>query len=187
MAAVKKVLSLVRVKLPLDPISKPKDMVTQTVQQVSTIQACAAYPNQPAVQAASVGALADANLLDGTLTKLANHKVVQLTLETLRDQQALTLQLSHGVLWTALNSASKNDKVAAKAWTGAERGVICYLVQQGNEPTNPAAWPAPAISGGSTHHVAGLTIGQHVYFRMAIVRRNGGQGAWSNVLEVTVR
>ena len=122
MAAVKKVLSLVRVKLPLDPISKPKDMVTQTVQQVSTIQACAAYPNQPAVQAASVGALADANLLDGTLTKLANHKVVQLTLETLRDQQALTLQLSHGVLWTALNSASKNDKVAAKAWTGAIEG-----------------------------------------------------------------
>jgi hypothetical protein len=67
-----------------------------------------------------------------------------------------------------------------------EKGIICYLVQMGTDPAHPEAWPQPAISSGCKHTFPGLTVGQKVYLRMAIVRRGGVQGKWSDVLEVTV-
>ena len=48
------------------------------------------------------------------------------------------------------------------------------------------AWPQPKIAGGSKLVVAGLTPGQKVYFRIAIVRRGDVVGQWSDMLEVTV-
>jgi hypothetical protein len=69
----------------------------------------------------------------------------------------------------------------------AERGAIGYMFQHGSDPANPDAWPKPDLVATSRITVAGLTIGQKVYFRIAVVRRNGGQGQWSGVIEVTVR
>jgi hypothetical protein len=94
--------------------------------------------------------------------------------------------------------ASTDAPIDASAATGttpgtvlakckAERGVICYLVQVGTDPANPQAWPAPTIAGGARHILSGLTTGQKVYVRMAIVRRGGVQGQWSGVLEAIVR
>ena len=69
----------------------------------------------------------------------------------------------------------------------AENGVICYLFQIGSDPQNLQAWPVPAISGGCKHTFTGLTSGQKAYLRIAVVRRGGVQGPWSDVLTVTVR
>ena len=68
----------------------------------------------------------------------------------------------------------------------AEKGVICYLVQMGTDPAHPEAWSQPFISGGCKHTFEGLTAGQKVYVRIAVVRYAGGQGAWSEMLPVTV-
>jgi hypothetical protein len=67
-----------------------------------------------------------------------------------------------------------------------EGGVICYLVQIGTDPAHPEAWPPPVIAGGCKHTFAGLTPGQKVYIRIAIVRRGSVQGKWSIVMEVGV-
>jgi hypothetical protein len=62
----------------------------------------------------------------------------------------------------------------------------CYLVQTGTDPTNLAAWPAPALSNGCRHTFPG-TVGQKLYFRMAVQRTGkSGLGAWSDVVAVTV-
>jgi hypothetical protein len=69
----------------------------------------------------------------------------------------------------------------------ADRGAIGYVFQHGSDPANPDAWPKADMVTKSRLTVPGLTIGQKVYFRIAVVRRNGGQGQWSGVVEVTVR
>ncbi len=70
----------------------------------------------------------------------------------------------------------------------AEKGVVCYLFQHGTTPTSPDTWPTPAvISGKCSFDLPGQALGTLVYLRIAVVRKNGGQGAWSNVLEVTVK
>ena len=69
----------------------------------------------------------------------------------------------------------------------AERGVVCYLFQMGSDPAHPETWPQPAIVGGSKYTATGLTAGQKVYFRIAIVRRGNVQSAWSDVIAVTAR
>jgi hypothetical protein len=43
------------------------------------------------------------------------------------------------------------------------------------------------VEGGSSYTISGLTIGQKLYGRIAILRRGTGQGQWSGILEVTVR
>jgi hypothetical protein len=75
---------------------------------------------------------------------------------------------------------------AVEAKCKAENGVICYLMQMGTDPAHPEAWPQPFISGGSKHTFEGLTVGQKVYLRIAIVRTGGVQGNWSEMLPVTV-
>jgi hypothetical protein len=69
----------------------------------------------------------------------------------------------------------------------AERGAIGYMFQHGLDPANPDAWPKAELVAKAKFTVAGLPIMQKTYFRIAIVRRNGGQGQWSDVIEVTVR
>jgi len=88
-----------------------------------------------------------------------------------------------------LNALAKALKTpgSVEAKCKAEKGVICYLFQMGTDPAHPETWPAPKIVGGSKYTVSGLTTGQKVYFRIAIVRRGDVQGQWSDVLEVTVR
>jgi hypothetical protein len=84
---------------------------------------------------------------------------------------------------------AKNAKLAAAVQVGckAEPGVICYLYQHGTDPANPDAWPKADMISKSKFVVPNLPLGQKTYFRVAIVRRNGGTGAWSGVLEVIVR
>jgi hypothetical protein len=79
----------------------------------------------------------------------------------------------------------KSATVAARC--DKERGVLCYLFQMGGDPAHPETWPAPAMSGSSAHTFTGLTSGQKVYVRIAIVRHRGGQGEWSSVIEVVVK
>jgi hypothetical protein len=69
----------------------------------------------------------------------------------------------------------------------AERGAIGYQFQHGSDPANPDAWPKADLVSASRLTVTGLPVGQKVYFRIAVVRRKGGQGQWSGVIEVTVR
>jgi hypothetical protein len=87
-----------------------------------------------------------------------------------------------------------NPGVTTTATTGsvlakcrADRGAIGYLFQHGGDPANPDAWPKAELVATSKLTVTGLPVGQKVYFRIAVVRRRGGQGQWSGVMEVTVR
>lgn len=69
----------------------------------------------------------------------------------------------------------------------ADNRGFAYHFQTGTDPTNPAAWPAPAIESGAKHTVTGLTPGQKIYGRVAIQRRKVGLGQWSAIVEVIVR
>jgi len=82
--------------------------------------------------------------------------------------------------------ATAKGNAAVEARCKAEKGVICYLMQMGTDPAHAEAWPQPFISGGCKHTFEGLTVGQKVYLRIAIVRTGGVQGKWSDMLEVTV-
>jgi hypothetical protein len=82
--------------------------------------------------------------------------------------------------------AKAKGDAAVEAKCKPEKGVICYLMAMGTDPAHPEAWPQPFISGGSKHTFQGLTVGQKVYLRIAIVRTGGVQGKWSDMLEVTV-
>jgi hypothetical protein len=75
---------------------------------------------------------------------------------------------------------------AVEAKCKREKGVICYLVQIGTDPTHPEAWAAPAISRGCKHTFSGLAVGTKVYTRIAIVRTGGVQSTWSDVMGATV-
>jgi hypothetical protein len=57
----------------------------------------------------------------------------------------------------------------------------------GTTPATPDAWPAPVQEGKANHTFSGLTVGQKVYARIAVMRRGVGQGQWSNVVEILVR
>lgn len=86
---------------------------------------------------------------------------------------------------TSLRSTATPGGIALKC--KAVRGALGYLFQLGTDPKDPEAWPKPELSSGSRHVFAGLTLGQKVYGRIAVVRRRGGQGQWSGLMEITVR
>jgi len=54
------------------------------------------------------------------------------------------------------------------------------------DPANLAAWPAPVVSNGCRHTFSG-SVGQKLYFRVAVQRTRVGLGQWSDIVEVTVR
>jgi hypothetical protein len=68
-----------------------------------------------------------------------------------------------------------------------QKGAYSYAFQIGTDPTNPSAWPQPVTEGSASHLFSGLTTGQKVYVRIAVLRRGVGQGQWSGVLEIMVR
>lgn len=86
---------------------------------------------------------------------------------------------------TAISTTPTPGSVAAKC--KADRDAIGYLFQLGTDPANPESWPKPELSGAARYVFADLPVGQKVYVRIAIVRRHGGQGQWSGLLEITVR
>jgi hypothetical protein len=62
-----------------------------------------------------------------------------------------------------------------------------YLFQMGTDPAHPETWPAPVMSESCKYKVTGQAPGTKLYFRVAIFRIRTGQGAWSEILSVTVR
>ena len=83
-------------------------------------------------------------------------------------------------------TASKHEG-AFVARCKADESALCYLFQMGTDPANPASWPAPVIESGCSHDFGGFTVGQKVYFRVAVFRRGTGQGQWSDIVSVTVK
>ena len=67
-----------------------------------------------------------------------------------------------------------------------DKAAVCYLFQIGTDPTKPETWPAPVVSNGCRYTFSG-TVGQKLYFRVAIQRTRTGLGQWSDIVEVTVR
>ena len=67
-----------------------------------------------------------------------------------------------------------------------DKAARCYLFQIGTDPANLAAWPAPVVSNGCRHTFSG-SVGQKLYFRVAVQRTRVGLGQWSDIVEVTVR
>ncbi len=68
----------------------------------------------------------------------------------------------------------------------ADRKAKCYVFQMGTDPAHPETWPAPVMVGGCRYRLPGQTVGQKLYFRVAIFRSNG-QGQWSDIVSVTVK
>jgi hypothetical protein len=64
---------------------------------------------------------------------------------------------------------------------------LVYLFQTGTDPAHPETWPTPVYESASKHAFEGLPLGQHLYFRAAVIRRGTGQGQWSDIVECTVR
>ena len=87
-----------------------------------------------------------------------------------------------------MRGKSTPDGLGATLQCKADRRAICYHYAWGTDAANPDAWPSSAIEGGATHKIAGpLTVGQRLYFRIAIQRRKTGLGQWSGIVEVTIR
>jgi hypothetical protein len=68
----------------------------------------------------------------------------------------------------------------------ADPRAFSYYFQMGNtvDPTN---WAAPMELSSSMHHFTGLPSHTRVYFRMAIMRRQTGMSAWSDVVSVVIK
>ena len=60
----------------------------------------------------------------------------------------------------------------------------CSITNAGRSRTE--AWPAPVMVGSCKYRVPGQTVGQKLYFRIAVFRSNG-QGQWSDIVSVTVK
>ena len=68
-----------------------------------------------------------------------------------------------------------------------DRQAKVYLFQMGTDPAHPETWPPPVMSDTCKYKVTGQVPGTKLYFRVAIFRIRTGQGAWSEILSVTVR
>jgi hypothetical protein len=64
---------------------------------------------------------------------------------------------------------------------------IGYLFQYGTDPNHPEGWPPAIQMRGHTFTLRNLPVGQVLCMRIAILRRGSVTGAWSAILQVTVR
>jgi len=64
---------------------------------------------------------------------------------------------------------------------------IGYLFQYGTDPNHPESWAPPTQMRGHTFTLRNLPVGQVLCMRIAVLRRGSVQGAWSIILQVTVR
>jgi hypothetical protein len=84
-------------------------------------------------------------------------------------------------------TTSKTTPGTVLAKCPALPGVTTYFWVLGADPGPPAATVKPAVTTGSRTRFTGLTAGQVMYLRVAVVRRHGGVSAWSEAVQVTVR
>ena len=81
----------------------------------------------------------------------------------------------------------KRHPGSVKASCDKEAGALAYLFQFGTDPNHPETWPAPIVARGHTYTLRNQPIGQVLCARIAVVRHGSVQGAWSIVLQLTVR
>jgi hypothetical protein len=85
--------------------------------------------------------------------------------------------------------ASMTSKVSGtlKAKCAVIDGAASYFWALTADPTvSPTATP-PIVTTGSRVSIPGQTVGHVVYLRVSVLRRRGGQSAWSDALQITVR
>ena len=95
----------------------------------------------------------------------------------------------------ASNAAPVDPKLnVIKSRSGSVKGsctedaeAIGYLFQTGTDPAHPDTWAPPVQMHGHTCTLRNLPVGQVLCMRIAVLRRGSVQGAWSVILEVTVR
>src|SRR5262249_34657153 len=68
-----------------------------------------------------------------------------------------------------------------------EPSVVGYAFQMGTDPAHPENWPAQIVTHGHTYKWANLPIGQHIYVRIAVIRRGSIQSQWAPMLQIQVR
>ncbi len=107
-----------KVSLPLPFDATCTLMLTTCTDQSGILKQCAAYGVTPAVQTAVTDMDGATNDLRATASQLNEARALVATLEGTRDAQMATLRLKHDSVESAVNVASDNDPVAAKAWTG---------------------------------------------------------------------
>jgi len=81
----------------------------------------------------------------------------------------------------------KQHPGSTRASCTKEAGAVACLFQYGTDPNHPESWPAPIVVRGNTHTLRNQPIGQVLCARIAVVRHGSVQGAWSIVLQLTVR
>jgi hypothetical protein len=62
-----------------------------------------------------------------------------------------------------------------------------YVYQHADDSTFPVGSPAPVILSSATYTLTGLSAGQKLFFRAAVIRRGTGQSKWSEPVQLTVR
>jgi len=81
----------------------------------------------------------------------------------------------------------KRRSGSVKASCQADAEAIGYLFQYGTDPNHPESWAPPTQMRGDTFTLRNLPVGQVLCMRIAVLRRGSVQGAWSVILQVTVR
>lgn len=84
---------------------------------------------------------------------------------------------------SAKNTRTPGDVVARCKGVRAK----AYVFQQADDPTFPAGSPAPVVLSTATYTLTGLSAGQKIYIRAAVIRSGTGQGKWSEPVQLTVR
>ena len=107
-----------KVSLPLPYDATCAAMLNTCTGQSGIIKNCAAYGSTPTVQAAVIEMDGAVIVLQGTAKQLDEARALVASLEGKRDAEMVTLRLTHNSVESAVNTASNNDPVAAKAWTG---------------------------------------------------------------------
>ncbi len=96
--------------------------------------------------------------------------------------------IASGLLWTQARSSGRLPlRFTLKASCQADAGAIGYLFQYGTDSSHPESWAPPAQMRGHTFTLRNLPVGQLLCVRIAVLRRGSVQGAWSIVLQATVR
>jgi hypothetical protein len=80
---------------------------------------------------------------------------------------------------------SKSVSGTVTARCTAVRGSV-YLWLMSDSAAAPAAGAQPVITTKARLDVSGQQVGHTLYFRVAVIRRNGGQSLWSDPVQIVV-
>jgi hypothetical protein len=123
-----------------------QQLVAITEQQVAAIEACADYPNQPAVQVATKALQDDTTALDTTLAQIARLRSSLVTLEATRDAQIATVWRDRRSVQSTITVVCKGSGAAIKAW-GCTVQAKTIAAPSTEAPTNLTAKPSKTTPG----------------------------------------